>query len=267
MRAIDYFDKGADACPGRTAIIDGESRYTYQEMREVTRRIARAMKANGLNGEERAAIYSPNDARVLFCMLGVLRAGAVWVPINSRNAPEANAEYMVYAEVSWLFYHSSYRDQMEELKARVPTLRHWICIDAEDGSNPSLDKFMQGGSNAAEIDWGDPYGNPERLMGLVPTGGTTGAAKGVMVTDLAWGTMTEMAGQYWAGDTTERVCLTSAPLSHAAGVVAFVMTSLGATNVVMPGFDALDVLRNIERYRVTHMFLPPTCLLYTSRCV
>ena len=97
MRAIDYFDKGADACPGRTAIIDGESRYTYQEMREVTRRIARAMSANGLNGEERAAIYSPNDARVLFCMLGVLRAGAVWVPINSRNAPEANAEYMVYA--------------------------------------------------------------------------------------------------------------------------------------------------------------------------
>jgi hypothetical protein len=39
-----------------------------------------------------------------------------------------------------------------------------------------------------------------------------------MVTDLAWGTMTEMAGQYWAGDTTDRVCLTSAPLSHAAGV-------------------------------------------------
>ena len=47
MRAIDYFDKGADACPGRTAIIDGESRYTYQEMREVTRRISRAMRANG----------------------------------------------------------------------------------------------------------------------------------------------------------------------------------------------------------------------------
>jgi acyl-CoA synthetase (AMP-forming)/AMP-acid ligase II len=72
--------------------------------------------------------------------------------------------------------------------------------------------------------------------------------------------MTEMAGQYWAGDTTDRVCLTSAPLSHAAGVVAFVMTSLGATNVVMPAFDALEVLRNIERYRVTHMFLPPTAL-------
>jgi acyl-CoA synthetase (AMP-forming)/AMP-acid ligase II len=36
------------------------------------------------------------------------------------------------------------------------------------------------------------------------------------------------------------------------------MFTIGATNVVMPGFDALEVLRNIERYRVTHLFLPPT---------
>jgi fatty-acyl-CoA synthase len=259
MRAIDYFDKGADAYPERTAIIDGGTRYSYCEMREFTHRIARAMWT-GLRGEERAAIYSPNDARVLSCMLGLLRAGAVWVPINSRNAPDANMQYMNYVEVSWLFYHSSYRDQVQELKKRVPTLRHCICLDAEDGPNPSLDKFMDGGGAADEIDWGDPYGNPERLMGLVPTGGTTGPAKGVMVTDLAWGTMTEMASHYWAGDATERVCLTSAPLSHAAGVVAFAMTSLGATNVVMPGFDALEVLRNIERFRVTHMFLPPTAL-------
>ena len=67
-------------------------------------------------------------------------------------------------------------------------------------------------------------------MGLVPTGGTTGPAKGVMVTNLAWGTMTEMAGNYWSGDAHDRICLTSAPLSHAAGVVAFVMTSLGAAS-------------------------------------
>jgi fatty-acyl-CoA synthase len=49
-----------------------------------------------------------------------------------------------------------------------------------------------------------------------------------------------------------------APLSHAAGVVAFALFPLGATNVVMPGFDAGEVLGNIERFRVTHLFLPPT---------
>ncbi len=260
MQAIAYFDKGAEAHPERIALVDGGARYSYRELKECTRAIARAMWASGLRveAEERAAIYSINDARVMCCMLGLMRAGGVWVPINYRNALDANAQYMEYAGTAWLFYHSSFAEQVNEIRRRVPTLRHLVCIDAEDGGNPSLESFMKRGEGVEEIEWGDARGNLDRLVGLVPTGGTTGAAKGVMVTSLAWGTMTEMASHYWRGEVAEPVCLSSAPLSHAAGVVAFAMTTLGATNVVMPGFDALEVLRNIERHRVTHLFLPPT---------
>ena len=106
MRAIDYFDKGAEVHPDRIAIIDGDSRYSYRQTRRFSERIARAMWAGGCRAEQRAAIYSHNDARVLFCMLGILRAGAVWVPINYRNAVDANVEYLNYSETSWLFYHS-----------------------------------------------------------------------------------------------------------------------------------------------------------------
>jgi fatty-acyl-CoA synthase len=258
MRAIDYFDKGAEANPDRTAIIDGELRYSYQETRAVTTRIARAMWAGGLRGEQCAGIYSHNDARVLFCMLGIMRAGAVWVPINYRNAIDANVEYMNYVEMAWLFYHSNFRDSIADIKARVPSLRHLICLDTEDGNHPSLETFMSRREDVAEIDWADAHGNVERLVGLVPTGGTTGPAKGVRVTSLAWGTMTEMATHYWRGQADEPICLNSAPLSHAAGTVAFTMFALGATNVILPKFDALEVLRAIERYRATHLFLPPT---------
>ena len=174
MRAIDYFDKGAEAHPERTAFIDGEARYSYSETKAITERIARAMRASGLRGEESAAIYSPNDARVLFCMFGMMRAGAVWVPINYRNAPEANAEYMNYVGVTWLFYHSRFRDQVAEFRKRVPTLRHLVCLDAEDGDNPSLASFLERGTGEEEADWGDPRGNIDRLVGLVPTGGTPG---------------------------------------------------------------------------------------------
>jgi fatty-acyl-CoA synthase len=258
MRAIDYFDKRADANPERTAVVDGNHAFSYRAVQEITHRIARAMWANGLRGEQAAAIYSHNDARVLFCMLGIMRAGAVWVPMNYRNAIEANAAYMNYVETAWLFYHSSFEEQASELKKRVPTLRHLICIDGGSDSDPSLETFMALGANAEEVDWSDPYGNLDRLVGLVPTGGTTGPAKGVRVTTLAWGTMTEMAVQYWHGDVPTPVCLNVAPLSHAAGVVAFVMFALGATNVIMPKFEALDVLRAIPDFRVTHLFLPPT---------
>ena len=67
------------------------------------------MRADGLRDEDRAAIYSPNDARVLICMFGLMRAGAAWVPLNFRNATDASVEYMNYVATSWLFYHSSFR--------------------------------------------------------------------------------------------------------------------------------------------------------------
>jgi fatty-acyl-CoA synthase len=258
MRAIDYFDKGAEAYADRTAIIDGESRYSYRELKAASESIAGAMSAAGIQPESPVAIYSPNDARVLFCMLGLLRAGGVWVPINYRNAADANIEYLNYVEASWLFYHSSFRDSVREIKSRVPSLRHCICIDAECDGDESLEAFMRRGSARDVPDFANAHGNPDDLMGLVPTGGTTGPARGVMVTNVAWGTMVELAGHYWRIGDTNPVCLSTAPLSHAAGTVAFAMFPLGATNVVLPKFDALEVLKSIEHFGVTHIFLPPT---------
>jgi fatty-acyl-CoA synthase len=258
MRAIDYFDKGAEAYADRTAVIDGDFRCTYRELKDASDAIARGMWAAGIQPEERVAIYSPNDARVLYCMLGLLRAGGVWVPINYRNASEANIEYLNYVEASWLFYHSSFRESVVEIKRRVPTLRHCVCIDAKCDGDKSLAAFMSEGEGGREADSSNPFGNPDDLMGLVPTGGTTGPAKGVMVTNVAWGTMVELAGHYWRCEGVNPVCLSTAPLSHAAGTVAFAMFPLGATNVVLPKFDPLEVLKSIERYRVTHIFLPPT---------
>jgi len=258
MRAIDYFDKSADLHPDQIAILHGDARYSYGETRTFSERIARGMWACGVEREQRAAIYSHNHAAVLFCMLGIVRAGAAWVPINFRNAADANVEFLNYSETAWLFYHSRFQEQVEEIRKRVPSLQHLICIDGADSGHPSLADFTELGNACSNLDWADPHGNLDQMMGLVPTGGTTGPARGVRVTNLAWGTMTEMAIHYWRGDADHPVCLCTAPLSHAAGVVAFTMFALGGTNVVLPGFDASQVLRAIEQYRVTHLFLPPT---------
>ena len=94
MRAIDYFDKGAEAHPDRTAILDRGTHCSYRGARASSEKISRAMRAAGLRDEDRAAIYSINDGRVLLCMLGLMRAGAAWVPLNYRNAAAANIEYL-----------------------------------------------------------------------------------------------------------------------------------------------------------------------------
>src|SRR6202048_4691634 len=112
MRAIDYFDKGAEAFPDRIAIIDGARQFSYRETQAASRRIAGAMRAGGLRDEDRVAIFSPNDGRILLCMLGLMRAGGVWVTLNHRNALDANVQFLNYSATSWLFYHSSFQEQV-----------------------------------------------------------------------------------------------------------------------------------------------------------
>src|SRR5262249_28489984 len=160
MRAIDYFDKGVKQFADRCAIVAGDRRYSYAELQEETKGIARGLWANGMHTEDRVAIYSPNDARVLACMLGLLRAGAVWVPINYRNAIDANVEYMKYVETAWMFYHSAFRESVGDIRKRVPTLKNFVCIDAECDGDLALVELATRGAHFGEMEWGDAQGNP-----------------------------------------------------------------------------------------------------------
>ncbi|HEY5409236.1 MAG TPA: AMP-binding protein [Caulobacteraceae bacterium] len=258
MRNIDYFDRSAERHPDRPVIVDGDTRWSYAEARGLSHQLARAMQAAGLEAQAPVAIFSPNHASVLLVLLGLWRAGAVWVPVNTRNALDANIAYLNYVRAGWLFYHSSFGAEAQAVKAEVPSIQHLVCLDGPDCGHLSLDAFMQGGEGGELADQGDPVGNPDDLVAIIATGGTTGAAKGVRVPNRSWGTLMETIGNLMPA--SDPVCLASAPLTHAAGPVAMAAIAMGATVVVLPRFDAELVMRAIGEHRVTHMFLPPTAL-------
>lgn len=260
MRAIDYFDRGVDIDPDRLALVEGEKKLTFRELQQLTFQFASALRVNGVARQEPIAIYGPNHWGVLVCLLGLWRAGEKWIPVNARNGLGENIQYMNYVRVSWLFYHSQYREEARELAAKVPSIRGIVCIDKNDDGHPSLDAFLKEGAANEFVDECDAFGNPGEVVGIFPTGGTTGPSKGVNVTNLGWGTMQEMCANFWRRDTVDPVCLVTAPLTHAAGPVSSACLSFGATIVVMPGFDAAGVLENIPKYKATHLYLPPTAL-------
>jgi fatty-acyl-CoA synthase len=258
MRVIDYFDKGVKIDPDRVAIVAGDLTYTYREAQALTHRIAAGMYAAGFETGHKVAVYSNNNPLAFLCMLGLWRAGGIWIPANVRNALESNIEYLNFVGAQWLFYHSEFIDNVTEMREAVPTLKHLVCIDREMVESQSLDDLIMQGKDVEVPDWGDPFGNPDQIMALWPTGGTIGRSKAVMMNNQSWGTTTEITARYWYCDDPPPVCLMVAPITHAAGGIAIMMTNLGATNVIMHGFDPLGVMQHIEKYRVTHLFLPPT---------
>ncbi|AJP71717.1 AMP-binding protein [Sphingomonas hengshuiensis] len=262
MRSIDYFDRGHDLDPHRPALIDvaSDERLTFAEVKLRTERIAAALYAAGFANQQPIALYGTNSAAIMIALLAIWRANGIWVPVNTRNAVDANAAYLNYVRCKWMFYHSSMATDVAALRQAVPTLTRFVCLDRALGEDPSLEEFVATTGGTTLPDFSDPFGAPDDVVGLFPTGGTTGPSKGVVVTNSGWGTMLETLGTAVAGKTDDPVSLVVAPITHAAGPVALGTLALGATQVILPGFDAAQVLETIAAHRVTHMYLPPTAL-------
>lgn len=259
MRNIDYFDKSATLWPERTLLVTDSGRISYAEMQALTHRVAGAMLQGGLQHQQAVAIMSPNHPAVLTAMLSLWRAGAAWIPVNTRNAIEDNIAYLNYVGAAWLFYHSSYSEDAHEVQRQVPSIQHMVCLDGEDAGNPSLDRFMLPEGSPEVADWGEPNGDGEELTAIIATGGTTGPAKGVRVLNRTWGCMLETIGQIMAVEEAP-VFLACAPLTHAAGPFTMAGIAMGATVVVLPAFEPEAFMATVAEHRVTHTFLPPTAV-------
>ena len=125
MRSIDYFDRGHDRDPSRLALIDAENgeQFTFAETKALSEQIAAALQAGGFKNQEPLALYAPNSAQLMIVLLAMWRANGKWIPVNIRNAIDANAGYLNYVRCEWLFFHSSLADEVAELRSLCPGLK------------------------------------------------------------------------------------------------------------------------------------------------
>ncbi|AFK55636.1 AMP-binding protein [Tistrella mobilis] len=255
MRLIDFFDRGAAINPDGVCLEDDEVSRSYRCVQTRSFRFANAIAAEGFGPGRMAGIYSPNCVSGFEAMLGLFRSGTAWVPVNAKNGVDENAYILDHNDVEILFYHSSFEAALDRIKALCPKIRRFICLDRAGSDGPWLEDWL---ADAADTDPDVTLG-PDDLVGILSSGGTTGRPKGIMLTQLNWGTM---IANFYAGvdPGPAPVHLLVTPMTHAAGVMAIVLMAAGARNIILPGFDAARVLDTIAREEVTHLFLPPTAI-------
>jgi len=254
MRLADYFDAAVSLYPRHIAFIDGPRRIDFAEAQRFVHGTAHALVADdALPHGAHIAIYAPNDYRVSLLQIAANRAGMVWVSVHTRNTVEANIAVMAYADCDAVFFHSTYGDIVPALKAGLPHVRRFICIDAPSEHGPCL------------ADWIAAY--PQRFVAapedpsqpamLQPTGGTTGPSKGAVHTNRSLEMALVSVFETLRFDAGSRV-LAVAPLTHAACMLTLACAARGGRTVVLKGFDTGTVLDTIREEGITHLFLPPT---------
>ncbi|WP_374283864.1 class I adenylate-forming enzyme family protein [Novosphingobium sp.] len=257
MAIIDFFDRGWDMNGQAAAYIQGERTFTFDEVGELSCRVANTLLALGLPKETKGAVWSGNDVMAWACTLGLWRANMVWIPVNPRNAADDNAFILDAFDCEVLFFQQAYSETIAALRPALPKVRHWICIDADLPDTPGLAAWC--GSQ--------PATKPAVVAGLddvfiiMPTGGTTGAPKGVMNTHrAAQTTFVHFMLTCTYRDGTRPVNLAAAPMTHTAGLLSLPCTAQGGTVVVLAKPDPMLLVQAIGRHRVTEFFLPPTVI-------
>ena len=256
MNLIDHFDRGAQISPDRPAFIYEGETWTYTEAREQNLRIANALRGAGLELGDKCAILSRNHPLAFNCLLGCVRAGGVWVPVNAENALQSHLDLMTLLQCDFLLFSKQYEPLLEPIRAALPGLKGAICMDGESDQGVSLAQVIAD-APADEIPLPHDQGRTAVIAG---TGGTTGKPKGVVMPNRTWDCFIAnmLATLNFDSDS---VYLAAPPMTHAAGAYAFPVLAVGGTLLFHDGVNPARFIADIAAYKVTETFLPPTATL------
>lgn len=257
MAVIDFFDRGWKINPKGVAYYMAGQEFTFNEIRQLSCRIANALLKEGYKKETKGAVWSTNHPISWTCTLSLWRAGMAWVPVNPMNPPEENASLLDRFDVEVVFFKDVFADKVASVKGNLPKVKKWICIDGPSAEAISLDDFIKGQPDTPpDIRYED-----DDVVCILPTGGTTGLPKGVMNTNRSIGTFCThfMLGATYPNDTYP-VNLAAAPMTHTAGVLSLPTSARGGKVVVVTKPEPKLVFQIIKEQRVTEFFLPPTVI-------
>jgi acyl-CoA synthetase (AMP-forming)/AMP-acid ligase II len=235
---------GADRFGDAEAVVDGPLRLSFTELADRVRVAAGAFASVGIGKGDRAAIWAPNSADWIIAAFGLLTAGGVLVPVNTRFKAEEAGDIIGRSGAKAVLIEKGFLGLDYAAPPGVPV------IDLKS------DFLASGSPFEAKVSGDD-------VSDIIFTSGTTGRPKGVM--------MTHAQNLTWTASWCDTVGLRPGdrylivnPFFHMFGYKAGCLTSLlrGATMLPVPVFAVAQVLELVEREKVTVLPGPPT--LYHS---
>jgi len=257
LTIVGLLERAARRWPDRTAYVHEERRFSWSELGDEVDLHARAFMAWGIAPGDRVSVWMGNTMSWVLVELGLIRAGAVVVPVNT-GFTVAEAAYVVDQSDSVMLVAASTlrgRDLAEEarqvLNAAGLPARALVTVGATSGAT-SLDDLLAGAASVS------PQDSAQRAAALQPddvvltlyTSGTTGFPKGVMHSHRVIGNMSDAATRLRLDE--QDLAVMYLPLFHIFALAATVTFMVrGSAMVLMEVFDAADSLDLMERERAT----------------
>ncbi|MFG2000817.1 amino acid adenylation domain-containing protein [Spirillospora sp. NPDC048911] len=240
------FERRVAETPDAIAVICESERLTYQELNGRANRLARLLRGRGVAAEDVVAVAVPRSAGMVVALLGVMKAGAAYLPLDLDH-PADRVAYMVDDSRARAVVSVS------ELADDLPSIPHVLLDDPEVAAElASLDE-----NDLPEVARGDLG----RAAYVIYTSGSTGRPKGVVVSHDGIGSLIATAAERLGVEPGSRV-VQFASVGFDVAVWDLVMSlCVGGTAIVVPAERRVageELTGYLAEHRATHMILPPS---------
>jgi len=226
----------------RTAIIDPESRYSYDQLRDAAHRVATSLLAGQRDlGEARVAYLVPPGFPHVAVQWGIWLAGGIAVPLCLSHPPAELAYVLQDTAAAMVIADPQYRDRLLGVAGKLGTrlLLTTEVFDARAGEVPRVDE--------------------KRRAMILYTSGTTSRPKGVVLTHRNLTAQITSLIEAWEWSSEDHI-LQVLPLHHTHGIVNVLCCALwaGAVCEMLTKFDAKEVWQRLLTGEVTLFMAVPT---------
>ncbi|MDD4464708.1 MAG: AMP-binding protein, partial [Desulfobacterales bacterium] len=182
MTPIRILKRAVKLYPEKTAVVDGEIRFTYKQVQARVNQVTNAIYNLGIPPGGRIAMLDFNTHRYMEMYFGAAQSGRVLLPLNTQLSADEYAYILDDAEAEAIIFHADFKPLIDQVRARTKTVKYFFIAEGEADiswmSGP-YENLLAAQSTQAHITEPDDEND---MLNLYYTSGTTGRPKGVMLT-------------------------------------------------------------------------------------
>jgi long-chain acyl-CoA synthetase len=255
MNLVALADENMERFGEYPCLIFEDAAFTNRQMLHDANALSNGMTNLGISAGDKVMVMLPNCPEVLVSYQGILRCGAVIIPVISMVTEQELKHILLDCEAVAIITGHDIFEKYEPMLKSIVTLKRMIILD-DRGENQALPE----GTDAYRSLLGDQVQSPalpdireEDLAVILYTAGTTSSPKGVILTHKNLYSNAINAAIAHGTKSTD-ITLVALPLSHSFGITTMNKAyKYGNLHVLMRKFQAGEAFRLIEKYKVTDM--------------
>ena len=232
---------------------------TYNEFKKDIDCLGTALTTINMD-DKHIAVIGENSYNWITVYLTAIQSNGVFVPIDRELPYEGIVNILKHSDSEILFFSKKYEKYIEKIKEEVPEIKYFIGFETEEDKDNVLSYkiFLQKGKK--EIENGNTkytsiiHEDTNVLRMLVYTSGTTGLAKGVMLTEHNLGSSVYYGLQVASVYTK---CLSVLPYHHTYEAVSGLLVALHKHVTICINDSLKNVLKNLQLYKPDYIYLVP----------